>query len=486
MALEWYLSLGGVEIANSARLAAYLESVGSPLDSGGVCGCETFTGELVGDDPYVDPETDQAPWWDPNVPESGEFAGMLVLSVDGLDDHPVQRTVSSAVAGGATLGPSRTQPRTITITGVLLGATCCGVSYGLAWLSSALEGARCGSPPGCGGADLVLYNCCPAAEMDPEEFAARHRRTLRRVALTDGPRVLARAGDGCTASGGCSVGADILTVEIVLTAATPWLWTDPLPVADLAVPVDDGGECITWCVHRGPEQVPSTVCVELSDTCPPGATAVPFVDGGSCEVAWPDHEEDPDESDPCEQVCRLAACPDQDAGCGDPDCRTPAPPVPPPPQTCYCRALAVNTTCAELALSDRPAWFAGVPIITVQSGSGELRHLTITLYERAPELEGLSCEEVAEELRCDPHSVYHVGYLPPGAVLTLDGQVGRATVDCGTGESVPFPDAWGRDGNPPTWQPLACSSYCVCVESDAITGAPADALVSIAVSGRGY
>jgi hypothetical protein len=45
---------------------------------------------------------------------------------------------------------------------------------------------------------------------------------------------------------------------------------------------------------------------------------------------------------------------------------------------------------------------------------------------------------------------------------------------------------WGRDGNPPTWRLLSCSAYCVCIESDAITGAPPDALVSIAISGRGY
>lgn len=485
MALDWYLALDQVEIANHARLSQYLGTVGSPLDSVTACGCETFTAALVGDDPYTDPAADEAPWWDPNIPASAEFAGMLVLSVDGLDDHPMQRAVSNAVAGGAVFGPARPQARTITITGVLLGSTCCGVAYGLSWLSAALDGARCGRPPGCAGTDLTLFNCCPSEELDAEVFAERHRRTLRRVGLTDGPRVLARAGDGCTGTGGCAVGADILTVEIVLTAATPWLWTDPVPVADLPVPVDDSGECITWCVHRGPDQTPSTVCVELTDSCPPGSVSVPFADGGGCETAWPDAEELPD--DPCAGACRLAACPDPAAECGAPECRTPAPPVPPPPQTCYCQALAVNTVCAELDLTTRPAWFAGAPIITVESGSGELRNLTITLYERTPELEGLSCEELAEESRCDPHSVYHVGYLPPGAVLTLDGQVGRALVDCGTGQGpVTAPDVWGRDGNPPTWRPLDCSAYCVCIESDAITGAPPDALVSIAISGRGY
>ncbi|MFD5788564.1 hypothetical protein ACFWH1_18320 [Streptomyces sp. NPDC127037] len=477
--LEHYLCLGGTEIANSARLDAYLESVGNPLDSVGACACETFDAVLVGDEPYTTPEEDQAPWYDPAVPESAQFAGLMVLTVDGLENHPMQRAVTQSAAGTAALGPAREQPRTITVTAVLLGATCCSVSYGLRWLSEALAGC---TGDGCGGDDLTLYNCCPAEFEEPQPFAAAHRRTLRRVALVDGPRIVARAGNGCSGSGGCSVGADVITVEFVLTAAIPWAWTDPVPVLDVLVPSDDGSECIRWCVHRSADDPYDPVCVELTDSCPPGAVEVPFTDGPVCELSWPDRES---LNLLCDETCRLAACPDMDALCGDPSCRIPSPPVAPPPRTCFCSAIAVNAEAYELDLSSRPNWFGAVPLITVEAGSKDLRRVTVTFYERRPEHEGLTCEEIAELERCSPHSVFEIAYVPVGGAVVLDGEVGRATVEC-AGTCETSSDVYGRDGGPLQFPLLNCPAYCVVIEADAIAVPADDARVTIAVSGREY
>ncbi|MFG2404286.1 hypothetical protein ACGFR8_08080 [Streptomyces brevispora] len=476
--LEHYLVLGDTEIANSARLDAYLESVGSPLDSGGACGCETFDAVLVGDEPYTTPEEDGAPWYDPAVPESADFAGLMVLSVDGADENPMQRSVSQSAAGSAAFGPARVQPRTITVTAVLLGATCCAVDYGLRWLAQALAGS---TAPGCGGDGLTLYNCCPDEFEDPAPFAAAHRRTMRRVALVDGPRVIARAGTGCAGRGGCSTGADILTVEFVLTAATPWAWGDPVPVLDVEVPTDDGTECITWCVHRSIDDPYDPVCVEAGDSCPPGAVAVELTDA-VCDLPWPDRES---LGLVCDRTCRLKVCPDMDALCGDPGCSIPTPPVAPPPQTCFCSALAVNSAMYELYLNDRPGRFGAVPVITVEAGNKVLRHLTITFFERRMEHDGMSCEEVAEMERCAPHSVFEVAYVPVGGTLVLDGQVERASVEC-AGSCESSPDAYGASGGPLQFPLLTRSSYCVLVEADAIAVPADDARITIALSGREY
>ncbi|GGT74517.1 hypothetical protein GCM10010207_84900 [Streptomyces atratus] len=474
-----FMNLGGVEIFNSARLEAYLASVGHPLDSVGACGCPTFTAEHVGDEPYTTPWEDEAPWWDEDVPESSDFAGLLVLDVEGMDDHPVTRSVTGAVTGGAALGAPRVQPRTITVTGVLLGATCCGVAYGLRWLSQALSG--CGD--GCGGDCLTVYNCCPPETEDIDEFVKRNRRTLRRVALVDGPRVIARNGNGCTGSGMCQSGADVLTVEFVLTAGTPWLWTDPVPVLDLPVPTDDGTECITWCIHRGPEGPPDPVCIEPSDTAcaTPGAVTAELTDA-ACEVAWPALEP---VRDPCDATCRLAACPDPEDLCGNPSCKTPTPPVLPPPETCFRHALAVNTETYELDLSSWPRWFGAVPVIEVSAGSSDLRRVTITLYERTAEHAGLSCDEVVELERCNPHSTYEIAFVAAGGVMTLDGQVGRATVEC-LGRCEGTTDAYGRDGGPLAFPLLTCDRYCVEVAADAIVPPAPDATVTVSLSGREY
>lgn len=435
--MDGYLTLGGVELVNHARLSAYLETVGSGLSSVTPCGCDTFTAELVGDLPYTTPEQDEAPWYDPDVPESADFAGLMVLSVEGLDDHPVRRSVTNAVTGGASFGRARVMPRTITVTGILLGATCCAVDYGFHWLAEVLTGCSAGQ---CDGDCMTLYNCCPGEDMDPDTFNMRHRRSIRRVALVEGPTVTARTGDGCRA-GECQSGADILTVEFVLSAGTPWLWADTSPVLEAPPPMDDEGDCVQWCLHG--------------------------------------------DEDGCDGPCRLAECPDPTAACADPTCRPPAPPVPTMPDTCYCLPLAVERDCYEVDLTGRPGWSSDAPMFTVRAGSQDLRNVTLTLYERSPNHEDLSCDEIADLERCRPHSVYHVRFVPAGGALTLDGQIGRAVVECG-GVCETSPDVYGASGTPPAWKMLGCASYCLCIEADVANPPGPDAVITFGVSGRGY
>lgn len=484
MALEWYLTLGGVEIANSARLEAYTGSVGSGLESLTPCGCPTLTAELVGDgEEYTTPEEDRAPWWDPDVPASADFAGLMVLSVEGLDDYPVSRTVTQGVTGGGIAGRAVVGPRTITVTGLLLGGTCCAVAYGLRWLSEALSG--CGDD-GCAGDCLGLYSCCPSEEdaADPVEWARGAARQLRRVSLVDGPRVIERVGGGCGASDGCgSSGADVLRVEFVLSAGVPWAWTHPVPVLDVPVPgAGAEDECVTWCVHRPPDPPVPQVCVELSDDCP--GLGAPAVEGAACSgLEWPVLDEPP--VDPCEEPCRLAACPDESETCGDPSCRPPAPPTPPAPATCWCVALAAESATYELDLSEWPAHFGAAPIIEVFAGGEELRRVTVTLYAREDRHEGMSCEEVAREERCNAAAQWEIGYVPAGGTVTVDGQAQRAWVECG-GRCEVSTESYGPGGGPLEWPLLRCAAYCVLVEADAMVTPAEDARVRVSLSGREY
>ena len=59
---DHFFSVGGIEVINTARLRAYLETVGSPLDSGSaVCGCDTLTNELFEQLPYTAPDDPGSP-----------------------------------------------------------------------------------------------------------------------------------------------------------------------------------------------------------------------------------------------------------------------------------------------------------------------------------------------------------------------------------------------------------------------------------------
>ncbi|MCX4609367.1 hypothetical protein [Streptomyces mirabilis] len=436
MATDWFMSYGGVEVVNHSRLATYLKTVGSPLDSYGGCGCPTFGADILDELPYTTPNdtSSPAPWYDVDVPESVEFAGVMVLQVDGLDDYPVQRTVTGGISGGGAIGPARALPRTITVTALVLGSTCCGVDYGLHWLGQVLQG--CGSG-GCDGDCLTVYNCCPGEVLDAATFNERHRRTLRRVALVEGPRVTARAGNGCE-SGACQSGSDILTVEWVMTAAVPWLWTDAMPVLEVTPPMDLDGSCVEWCL------------------LPPGQ---------------------------CPGGCRFAECADPTAACADPRCKPTTPPLPGAPlNTCFCLPLAAERACYEMNLTNRPNWSNDVPIVTIRAGSSDLRNITVEIYEHSDAT--LTCEETADVGRCDPLNYFHVTFVPAGGAVTLDGQTGRATVECG-GVCESSPDVYGRDGMPPTYQLLECSAYCVCLSTDLESPPAIDAMVTLSVSGRG-
>lgn len=435
-----YLAIGSVELVNSARLRAYLQSIGSPLSSGPeVCACDALTADILDPDgvPYTTPGDPDNPaeWYDPDVPESAEFLGLLLLEIEGVDDYPVQRSVTNSVVGGGSLGPARVLPRQMVFRALLLGATCCGVNYGLTFLKQALQGCT-GSQ--CGGDCVTLLDCCPSEGDTRDEFLAKHRRTFRRVALTDGPRVTGR--DGTGSCGGSCAGSDILTVEWTLTAATPFAYTDETELLDVAIPTDDDAECVTWCRH------------DSTGDC---------LDG----------------------ECRLAECPNSQDSCADPECVSPAPPVPTSPDTCFCQSLAVNSAAYDIDLSSRPGWIDDVPLATVYAGSSDLRRLTVTLYQRTEADTGLTCAELAEKKRCEPYAQWNIGFVPAGGELFLDGQTGRATLDCNR-QCSPATTVYGYDGAPPTWPVLNCAGFCLLLETDAFTPPADDATLSFSVSGR--
>lgn len=430
-----YMAIGGIPVINTAQLRAFLQNVGSPFDSGAtVCGCAQLGPDQLAQNglPYTTPSDPANPavWYDPAQPVSAGFLGFMPLSIDGLDDNPVKRSITTAVTGGGAIGPARVQPRTIVVTGLLLGATCCAVDYGLLWLTSALQGCTGNS---CGGDCMSMIDCCPADPSDDyDAFQKEHRRTFRRVTLVDGPAVTARHGNG-TCTGACGKGSDILTVEFTLVAATPWAYTDQTELLNVDLPTS------------------ADVCVQWSTT---GLN------------------------------CGLAECTDPVSGCVDPFCTFPAPPQPSTPQSCFCYALAEDSACYSIDLSTRPNWSTDVPIISLYSGNNELRNVRIALYDKRPSNVSMTCDQIGTAQRCEPVAEWNVGYMPASTELTLDGQVERAMLYCG-GACETATSVWGFDGAAITWPVLDCASYCLCIYVSGITPPDSDAQLVFSVSGRG-
>lgn len=446
-----YASAGLNELWNTTRLQAYLTNVGSPFDTGpSICTCPSLTAEITGavGPAYTTPDAvvDPAPWYDPAVPESAEFLGFLPLDIQGVDDSPYTRNTTNVVGGNGVFGPQRVQPRTITVSGVLIGATCCATAYGLHYFTEVLAGTFSQTNPdacgACTGDTLIMYNCCPDPGMEAVEFRRVHQRNFRRTALVEGPTVTRRRGSGTCATSNCAAGSELIEVEFVLVAAVPWAYTEQSEVLNVFLPI--GGQpaqpCVDWCLT------------------PTGIT---------CES----------------EVCLHQDC-SVPVQCADPLNPVVAPPEPTIPASTFCVPLAPERACYLIDLSGRPAWAEDVPIVTISSGGDELRNVRVTFYE-APSA-ATNCATFVDQHLCEPVDDFVVTYMPAASTVTIDGQVGRAFIQCG-GPCVSASTAYsGDDGGPLKVNGLKADYYCVCIETDPLNPPDAGATISISLSGRGY
>lgn len=165
-----YLYYNSTEIANNQRVVAYLNgnpALGIPglkgpnLSVSANCGCDAI--DLYCDQgsgpngTFLSPKLDNAPWYDPDVPDSSDFAGFFIEDITGFDSV-VKREFSEGAISGGSLGPLRLSGRCMTVTGWLMASTCCGAEYGLRWLNEALMGNVCDD---CAYGDLYMIKCCP-------------------------------------------------------------------------------------------------------------------------------------------------------------------------------------------------------------------------------------------------------------------------------------------------------------------------------------
>lgn len=410
---EGYLVLGGTEIANTARTAAYLRATGSGAQIGpGACHCATMP-EAVNDPPYVDPATDEAPWWDPGDPRSEGFAGLWVEQIDGLRDSPLEREVTQRLGDGAVTSCPRLGSKTLTVSGWLFAQDECSADYGLSWLNAALKGAECSD---CTGNDLCLLACCPADADD----ADRQLRTLKGVSQTSGVRLLRKS---LRPRRDCSGGArPVYRVEFQLSS-DPFFWHQPVPVAEEQ----------PWPIPTGTEDCNIVFRTDAEcDPARPGCTA---------GVNAP-----------------LPGCP-PDLGCPPP----PAPPrLPLASANCACIPLHAVRTCINVPALNVPSWFDAALQIELFSGDAPLRNAIITVWANPLGKPADSLEE------CAALGTYYVSSVPAGSTLRIDGTTNRVWMDCpGHVTADASRNVFGSGGGPVEHITLSCGiTHTVCLDAD--------------------
>lgn len=211
-----YLCLNGTEVALADRTLSYVRNgiVSSEWEASADC----YDCELLRDgDTYVDPATDDAPWYDPNVPASTEFFGIIPTRVELLT--ALNRTVTSRVTGGGVVGPLRPKPRVLQFTGIMAANSPAGMTYGERWLNEVLAGSQCGDVL---MDEATVLTACPSDDyVVAEEF---YLRRLLDVGIADGPVV--------KPLNNISAECKISEVSFQLTAGQPYLYSPEILVTE--------------------------------------------------------------------------------------------------------------------------------------------------------------------------------------------------------------------------------------------------------------
>lgn len=414
MAYPGYLSVGGNEIVNDSRAAAYMAAAGIDL----MCKPCPDLPALIGDETYWSVVNDPAPWFDPAVPESSRFYGVIGLGVAGLSDSGVTRTPTPLVGGGAAIGQRNRGHREIVWTMLLVAADECALLYGANYLDQALAGSECATSS-CAGDTACFFACCPGDDGGPLPTSCEtglppfmplddsdKLRTLFDVGVLNGLTRNAIADNG-----------NYVTAEyaVTLVAGNPYIYTDELP----AFPS-------TWYDLPSGLRITNYDPEAVTEACPSPA----------------DCTEDP-------------SCPRPEL--------PPRPPVPVGP--CYPTGPAnFRRTVAPLRAIDDPNWLTTVPVITVRTGMAEMRRLVVRFWSNPTSSTGCDID------RLDPCSAcldLVVPYVPGNSQLTIDGRLKRAEIACkdpgGAGLSYREAQLYGPKGSRVTWPELTCSSG-LCIE----------------------
>lgn len=441
MAYLGYLCLGGRAVVSDCRtLARVADGFGPPQLQ---CrDCDPCCGDLSAGLGYPNGYNPvDLPWFD-GTQDSADFAGILIENIEGLEPGNFSRPVAETSGVGAVIGQGRQTAPTIVVTGLLLAASCCAQEFGLQWLRKTLR-APCTGSLNCSGEDLVFLSCepktpdldCPENEdFDFEAWLDPYFRTLKGVALVDGPHVTDRIARACYQCSDCP----IYRVQFTLAAAKPFVYREPVDLLTTANLVcGETGECIIW---------------DTDDSCTDETLCGDLVD------------------------CAL-----------DPDCvSTVLPPTVPAitnPCVDECITAGSCSVCVDIPAGTFPSNGEGTLIVQVYAGSSPLSRVKVQVWFNPLDLDSDELDD------CDICSELNISYIGAGATLTIDGTTQSSTIDCVGGNTVRAnPFIASSTGSPSFAYPVleGCSNtnsvYTVCVTTG--PGAAIDSYVSIQAVGR--
>lgn len=165
-----YACFGCVEFAHNQRTQAYVawacrtgkfkgDPKGLLMMSRSWCSCP------ADDEDWDNPIDDQVCWYDPAIPESADFLGIVIEQVEGVRASSFKRELTDALNGGSVLGSPTIPGKQLVFDIFIIATSIAGQNYGIQWLERQFEddqrcpasGSTCAS---CQGQLLTLRTHC--------------------------------------------------------------------------------------------------------------------------------------------------------------------------------------------------------------------------------------------------------------------------------------------------------------------------------------
>jgi len=460
MAWDGYFEYAGQEFINVARTEAYAAEAGwfrpgyhaddLPL--------------MVGDGAkYISPILDDAPWTDPDDASSYDFWGAYPLSITGIEDSTRSSVVVENINDGGTPGRVRLGTKNVVFQVALLGASDCGVSYGMKWLRRLLLGTACGASAAesCAGGTLCYLDCFPQL-----------------ASGSDTPSIVLYDGGGSDGSGGLLIdggspsvtstddadGCDPLETCLIGARFNPEDCLLPL-LRHLRNVVFNSGPTVTAKRDTSDGSAVWTVTFTgVAGNPYEFGTEVPVIEGFMNPLILDPYVPG------LNGIIDLNGYITTDGNCTtpvyapvyDPHCPAVVPPPGPPSVPLGCWTAPTSWRRRQFTIPKEliPLWGDVVPTVSVSPLTVDVRSLRLRFYA------DVSGDGSILDDPCAWCGDIVVSYVPFGSTLVMDGADQSIYLEVGGGgrrraDSLLF----GTDGKPFTWPVLSCGfSYIVTLD----------------------
>lgn len=394
------LCLGCVAVVDNERTNAYVKWARTTGRMGPECCSYVNLGYCELDSPptpYDNPISDQVCWYDPDIPESADFLGLWVVSMDGMEDDGWSVGTNDVGADGYSFNRPFQPGRTLTFDVMLMATSCCGMDYGYNWLVNVLKGQGCAHGGAnkfsdkCGTTEMTVRVCCP--EEGAEDTGLRIFPSAK---LTDG----VKRADGDRRDSCC---CNYRRYTFVIQTGTHHAFSPPVVV----------------CGPTSPDGSPENAQCRDWDGCEFVEEINPCVDPTGCGDLFPEAFVSPSLRDEC--FC------------------------PPWSQTRTCCCVDEYQTGATTRALIIDIFAGSKPFDPVHTRLGT-RNVEILVFENPMRL---PCPTTQEEynLLVSTRPVcarVKVGYIPSGGLLRIDGRTGEAYIVC-AGQKIPVYDGVSGD-----------------------------------------